>query len=274
MGTAGLMVAAAVFGLTPALRSAKAAGPGTGAGVIAAALPGQAGYGTIKGRLVWGGAQPPELPPLVAKGDTNVKDAAVCAANGIADNSLVVDPASKGIRGGLAYLVRPKGANPEAAKAILATPKVVMDQKNCEFIPRNLAVHKDQTVVFKSSDPVGHNVRYSGFSNTAANFTLPPNGEAEKKLVAERLPLVVVCDIHPWMKGHVAVFDHPFFAMTGEDGSFEIRGVPAGTQNLVVWQERVGYVSAGGTRGQAVTVPANGVVDVGTITLDPAKVKK
>lgn len=272
MGTAGLLLASAVVGMGPAPKSVEAAVPG--AGVIAAALPAQAGFGTIKGKLVWGGAAPPSLPMLVAKGDKSVKDAEACAVNGIADESLVVDPATKGVKYGIVYLVRPKGSNPEATKALLATPKVEMDQKGCVFIPRNLAIHKDQRVVFKSSDPVGHNVRYSGFSNTAANFTLPPNGEAEKKLVAERLPLVVVCDIHPWMKGHVAVFDHPFFAITGEDGSFEIKGVPAGSQNLVVWQEKVGYVSSGGTRGQAVAVPANGVVDVGTIVLDPAKVKK
>jgi plastocyanin len=273
LGSAGLLLAATLVGLTPASRPAVAAVPGA-AGAIASALPGQNGFGTIKGKLVWGGPQAPVLPPLVAKGDPNVKDAAVCAVNGIADTSLAVDPATKGIKYGIAYLVRPKGANPEAAKAILATPKVEMDQKGCEFLPRNVAVHKDQTVVFKSSDPVGHNVRYSGFSNTAANLMLPPNGVTEKKLVAERLPLVVLCDIHPWMKGHVAVFDHPFFAVTAEDGSFEIKGVPAGDQNLVVWQERVGYATGGGTRGQVVKVPAGGVVDVGTVLLDPAKVKK
>ena len=61
--------------------------------------------------------------------------------------------------------------------------------------------------------------------------------------------MTVACDIHPWMHGHVMIFDHPFFAVTGPDGSFEIKGVPAGDQNVVVWQEGVGYVTPGsGTR--------------------------
>ena len=135
-------------------------------------------------------------------------------------------------------------------------------------------MHEAQTITFKSSDPVGHNVRYSGFSNGSKNIALGPNGYLrDQKLKAERRPLPVNCDIHPWMKGWVMVFDHPFFAVTSDDGSFEITGVPAGTQNLVLWQEKVGYVTAGTSRGQAVTVKAGEVTDVGEIKLDPAKVK-
>jgi hypothetical protein len=69
------------------------------------------------------------------------------------------------------------------------------------------------------------------------------------------------------------VFDHPFFAVTGKDGTFEIKGVPAGSQNLVLWQENVGYVTPGGRRGMAVEVKPGGVTDVGEIKLDPKKVK-
>ena len=69
------------------------------------------------------------------------------------------------------------------------------------------------------------------------------------------------------------VFDHPFFAVTGPDGSFEIKGVPAGDQNVVVWQEKVGYVTPGTGRGMPVKVAAGEVTDVGEIKIDPAKVK-
>jgi hypothetical protein len=69
------------------------------------------------------------------------------------------------------------------------------------------------------------------------------------------------------------VFDHPFFTTTGADGAFEIKGVPAGDQNLIVWQEKVGYVTPGLARGMPVTVRAGEVTDVGVIKLDPAKVK-
>jgi hypothetical protein len=89
------------------------------------------------------------------------------------------------------------------------------------------------------------------------------------KLVAERRPIVVACDIHNWMKAYIMVFDHPFFAVTGADGSFEIKGVPAGDQNLVIWQETVGYVNPEKSKGMAVTVRAGETSDVGPVTLKP-----
>jgi hypothetical protein len=101
---------------------------------------------------------------------------------------------------------------------------------------------------------------------------LPANGQMERKLVFEARPLAVTCDIHPWMKGYVMVFNHPFYAVTGEDGSFEIKGVPAGTQNVNLWQERVGYVT-GNNRGTPVQVKAGDTVDLGEVKLDPAKVR-
>jgi len=67
------------------------------------------------------------------------------------------------------------------------------------------------------------------------------------------------------------IFDHPFFAVTGEDGSFEIKGVPAGSQNLVIWQEATGYVTPGMARGMPVNVEAGKTTDVGTIRLIAAQ---
>jgi hypothetical protein len=134
-------------------------------------------------------------------------------------------------------------------------------------------MHQDQTLVFKSSDPVNHNVHLSPFNNAPVNQILAPNGSMEKKLVTERRVIPLTCDIHPWMKGYIMVFDHPFFAVTADDGSFEIKGVPTGEQNLVLWQSAVGYVNKEGLRGMPVTVKAGDVLDVGEVKLDPSKVK-
>jgi plastocyanin len=258
LGVAGLISATGLFHA-----SIQASSP--------APAPSQDAYGTIKGRLVWGGAEIPRPVPITANKD---KDPQVCAKEPLFDRELVVDAETKGVADAFAYLPAPKGTNPEAVKAILAAnPKVELDQINCEFIPTSLAVHKDQPVNFKSSDAVGHNVHYSGFTNNA-NFALGPNGAAEKKLAFEKRPINLVCDIHPWMKGNIMVFNHPFYAVTGKDGSFEIKGVPPGTQNLIVWQRKAGYVTEGGSRGLAVAVKAGETTDLGEIKLDPAKVKK
>jgi hypothetical protein len=173
-----------------------------------------------------------------------------------------------------AYLYKPKGANPEAVKQLLAEhPQVVMDQQNCEFQPFVLPMHQDQTLVVKSSDPTNHNVHLSPFTNAATNQTLAPQGQLQLKLVAERLPIKVVCDLHPWMHAWVGVFDHPFYAVTGKDGSFEIKGVPVGTENLVLWHES-GYVLPELGRGRPVTIKAGEVTNVGEIQLNPAKFQK
>jgi hypothetical protein len=243
-------------------------------GLASAGLVGQSAYGTIKGRLVWGGNDVPESKPLIEKGKST-KDPEVCAKDEpIPSRDLVIDRQNKGVAHAFVFLVKPKGTNPEAVKELTArNAKVVLDQKNCDFIPHAQALHQDQTLVIKSSDPVNHNVRYAAFANSPFNQILAPKGELEVKLIAERRPIVIACDIHSWMKAYLMVFDHPFFAVTSADGSFEIRGVPAGQQNVVLWQEKVGYVNPEKAQGMSVTVKAGEATDVGAVSLNPAQVK-
>lgn len=263
-GTAGALIIAGLIhgGVASTASRASAASP------PAVPAPTQGGFGTIKGRLVFGGARVPEASKVDTKGQE------FCRDQKVEDRSLAVDPSTKGVANALAWINAPKGKNPEAEKALVAKQaKVQIDNKNCEFVPRSTAMFKGQQVEFTSSDPVGHNSHVTGFSN-GVNVALAAKGKATSKLQAEKRPISLKCDIHPWMQGWILVADHPFFAVTGEDGSFEIAGVPAGAQNLILWQEKVGYVTGGAAKGQAVTVPAGGVVDLGEIKLDPSKIKK
>ncbi|MHC5541882.1 carboxypeptidase regulatory-like domain-containing protein, partial [Singulisphaera rosea] len=240
-------------------------------GAISAALPAQAGFGTIKGRLVWGGGEVPAQKVLVAKGAATQDP--VCGKNAaILSHELEVDPKTKGVRYGFAYVFQPKGTNPAALKALLAkTPTAIVDQNNCDFVPHSIALVQDQPILFTSNDATGHNVHFTAFVNGALNQMLPAKAKLQKKLVAEKRPIPLSCDIHPWMKGHIMVFDHPFFAVTEADGSFTIEGVPAGAQNIVLWQESVGYVTPGAARGMKVDVKAGATTDVGDILLKPKK---
>jgi hypothetical protein len=243
--------------------------------LLAASAVGQAETGTIKGRLTWGDEKTPEVKELVAKGQSP-KDPAVCAATGsIMSRDLVVDPKTKGVSYGIAFLLKPVGDYSAQVKALLAkNPTVVLDQKGCEFQPYVLPFHKDQPLVIKSSDPAGHNVRFTGFNpnNPGVNQMVAPNGQFQVKLDAEKRPMELHCDIHSWMKGYLLVLEHPFFATTAADGSFEIKDVPAGAQNLIVWHN-TGYHNPGFGRGMPVSVKVGEATDVGEIKIDPARAK-
>ena len=268
---AGLSAALAVVGLSAVTESQSRAG--VPLGPVAAGVVGQSEYGTIKGRLVWGGDEAPAQKILVEKGQAT-KDPAFCAAAGaIPDHSLVVDPKTKGIKYAFVYLVKPKGENTAAVKALMdKNASVVIDNKNCEFVPFATAIYQDQKIDFTSSDPLNHNMHGTPFKNDGFNFILPPNGKVTKSFEAERQVIPLTCDLHPWMKGYIMVFDHPFFAVTGDNGSFEIAGVPAGAQKLVVRMGDGKFVTAGGGVGVPVTVVAGKATDVGEVKLDPAKV--
>jgi hypothetical protein len=251
------LAASTLLALTPALH----AGPSP----EAAQAP---GTGTIKGKLIWAAGPVPVPKVLVKKGDPNVKDA-ICKASDIVSKDITVDPSTKGVADAFAYLVNPTGDFTAAEKELLAKkPEVVVDQINCEYVPYATVVHKDQKLTFKSSDPVGHNVDFKPFNSPAINPMLPPNGKvafAIKK--AERRPAAAVCSIHPWMKGYVFIVDNPFAVVTKPDGSFEITGVPAGEQHLIVWQSSKGYVTDGGNKGMAVTVKSGETTDVGEVKI-------
>lgn len=204
-------------------------------------------YGTLSGQFVLQG-DIPERGVLVKKGDQNVKDAAVCAANEVLNDELIVDPETKGIANVFIYLRKIDKA--KIHPDLVATPEdkkeIVFDQKNCHFSPHTLFVRTDQTVVVKSGDDCAHNTHTSPLRNAAQNFIVQPNDRVGIKLTLnspEFLPIPVKCDIHGWMMAHWLILDHPYAAITDEKGNFKIENLPAGTHMLRVWHERIGYVN-------------------------------
>jgi plastocyanin len=228
------------------------------------------GWGTLKGRVVFGGDAP--TPKTLVEVGKAVKDPEVCGAKeAIPSERLVVNKDSKGVRYAVVFIPRPTRVNPDAEKSVAET-KVVFDQKNCVFVPHVIGVYKGATVEVLNSDPVGHNVNSRLRFNTF-NFAVQPNAKVDQPTkTAESRPGEVVCDIHPWMKSWWLVSPSPYFAITDENGNFEIKNVPAGEQKVIVWAEALhpGFLTAG--QGDAVNVPADGEA-VKEFTIDPAKVK-
>ena len=119
-------------------------------------------------------------------------------------------------------------------------PAVVLDQKNCQYIPHVLALRTAQKLHVTTSDPVIHNVHGMCAVNEPFNFALIRAGQAKDLTFNQPEAFPVRCDVHPWMKAYVHVFSHPYFMVTGPDGTFEIPNVPTGTYMLVAWQENYG----------------------------------
>ena len=200
-----------------------------------------AGYGTFEGTLKYDG-EPKDLPPLVpVGGDGTLKpeDKAVCAVTAVPNESLVVDPAGKGLANAIIFLEkRPGNVKPELAKP--PAEHVLFDQKGCRFLPHVLVVQIGQPLVVVSDDPIPHNTHTRPKRNPEFNKLIAANERTGVPCVykkPESGPISVVCDLHNWMKAYHFPIDHPYAALTDKDGHFKIEGLPAGKHFFNIWHE-------------------------------------
>jgi hypothetical protein len=195
-------------------------------------------WGDIQGQFVFDG-DPPQLEDLVKKGNSAVKDASVCAAESIPDDSLVVNSSNKGIANVFVFLRKADKVHPDLKRP--AASEVILDQKHCRFVPHALVVRTDQSLICKSDDNCPHNTHSFPSRNNSENFVLAPNdrtGIPIKFKLPEAAPISVKCDIHSWMNARLLVVDHPYAAVTDADGKFKIEKLPVGTHKFRVWHER------------------------------------
>jgi hypothetical protein len=248
------------------------AGAGGGEAMHAAAAePTGTGWGTLKGTFVYGGD-----PPSASYFSTGGKDGAVCGQQ-VPNQQLVVDSASKGVANIVVFARKVSRVFKPEDGAAAAPPAPVFDQKGCLFLSHVFATQMGAPLEIKNSDPVSHNTSFDpGGGNTPANPLLQPNSSVTYKFSrAMNAPAAATCSIHPWMKGYIIARDDPYFAVTGPDGSFEIKNVPAGEDvEFQVWHEQApGGLEAkpGWNKGRfKIKVPADGEQDLGTIEVPAA----
>ena len=227
-------------------------------------------WGSIKGRFVYG-ADAPVAAELKAD-----KDVEVCGKHKLLAEELVVG-ADKGVANVVVY-VRDKGVKINPDLAISKDSKAVLDNKDCRFDPHVVFVQTGQEFIVKNSDSVGHNSNIATVKNPPSNNLIPAGGETTVKFSTdEAIPAQVTCNIHPWMKAWVLVRPNPYAAVSSADGSFEIKGVPAGEVELQFWHEKAGYLGEMKVGGKAekaskgrmkIKVAAAGT-DLGDIELAP-----
>jgi hypothetical protein len=140
-----------------------------------------------------------------------------------------------------------------------------MDQVGCQYVPHVIGLMVGQPLKVLNSDGVLHNVHALPKINKPFNMAMPPTRkEATESFAKEEGMFVVKCDVHPWMQSYVGVFSHPFFAVTGTDGKYTIKDLPAGTYEIEAWHERLG------TQKTKVTVGASDTQTAGFKFSPPA----
>ena len=144
------------------------------------------------------------------------------------------------------------------AKGTFTAPKVklVFDQIGCQYTPHVLSIMAGQELEVRNSDPTLHNVHSLSKSNPQFNNAQPMKGMKMTKTFAKEETFKVKCEVHPWMGAYIGVFNHPYHTVTGDDGSFTLKGLPAGDYTIEAWHEKYG------TRSATVKVDASGKATV------------
>lgn len=232
-----------------------------------AAAPAAAGWGTIAGQITWEG----ELPAVKLLDVSKDQEWCLTKRPGgaPADETTVVNPKNKAVKNVFAYVMDAKSVHPdfpqttkgvaaadaayfqkangfttdELASAISGNKievkklkhQVVLDQVHCQYVPHAIACREGQKILVLNGEPVTHNVKVtSQTGRNDQNPNMPANTALFFDMKADKGPLSLECSIHGWMKGTIMVFDHPYFAVTDDDGKFEIKNVPAGELSLML----------------------------------------
>jgi hypothetical protein len=222
---------------------------------LSVASAGAADWATVKGQIVF-----PKDKPIPKREALNVtQDKEHCLAKGeILDESVIVNPKNNGVKNVVVWLRPDDTADPKAkftAEQIhpddgkRKPAEVVIDQPCCMFVKRVSVARPGDTIVVKNPAPVPHNFFWSSANNDEHNITVPKldQWKMPKALVAESTPIQYKCTIHGWMTGYVRIFEHPYYAVTDDDGNFEIKNAPAGKYRIVYWHEN-GF--KGGAKGR------------------------
>lgn len=136
------------------------------------------------------------------------------------------------------------------------TRPIVLDQKGCRYTPHVIAVQQGGSVEFHNSDPTMHNIHTVSIAgNPAVDVSEGPGGAPQtRQFTSPELMMPIRCNNHPWMEALLNVAPNQFFAVTREDGTFSIPGLPPGTYTLAAVHEKLGE------RDIQVTVTANSKV--------------
>jgi plastocyanin len=134
------------------------------------------------------------------------------------------------------------------------TGAVTVDQQSCRYHPHVLGIMIGQPLEMVNSDATVHNIHSTSTANAEFNVGEPVQGmKMSHTFTAREIMVPLKCDVHPWMNAYVGVLDHPYFAVTGADGRFDLRTLPPGTYAIEAWHEKLGTATQSVTIGEKET---------------------
>lgn len=167
-------------------------------------------------------------------------------------NEYIVDAAGN-LANVFVYVKNYSGPKPAAPK-----DTVIFDQRGCEYFPHVFGLRAGQPLAILNSDPTLHNVHAVPIVNPQFNLAMPKQGMRITKTFNKNEVMVKIkCDVHSWMAAYVGVLDHPYFGVSGVDGSFNIGPLPPGTYEVEAWHEKLGTMTQSVTVGENATGTAN-----------------
>lgn len=220
----------------PAAAAGAAAAP---AAVAAPAAAAAAGGATVTGKVNFEGAAP-AMPLIKMDADAYCKSE---HKEPVSEQEVVVNP-NKTLEWVLVYVKEGvTGTYPAPTEAI------TLDQHGCQYRPHVFGMMAGQPLKVLNSDGTLHNIHALPKKNAEFNIGQPFKGmETVKKFENVETPIRFKCDVHKWMGAYTGVFNHPFFAVTNDQGAFEIKNLPPGNYVIEAWHEKYG------TQTQNVTV--------------------
>jgi plastocyanin len=154
-----------------------------------------------------------------------------------------------------AFVYVSKGA--ENVSKTASAEAVTLEQKECEYVPHVLGIMVGQTLRVVSDDPTTHNIHVIPKAGHDFDVTQQPGSPAvTTKFSKPQIMVPVHCNIHNWMQAYIGVVTNPYYAVTGDEGTFQIKGVPAGSYTLSIW------TATFGTQEREVTVRAGEMASV------------
>ncbi|HEY2798659.1 MAG TPA: carboxypeptidase regulatory-like domain-containing protein [Thermoanaerobaculia bacterium] len=219
--------------------TASTAAPAGGAPAAAAAAAPATGGATVTGKVNFDGTAP-QMPQIKMDAD------AYCKAEHkepVYEQEVVVNP-NKTLQWVLVYVKEGvTGTYPPP------TTPVTLDQHGCQYHPHIFGIQAGQPLSILNSDGTLHNIHALPKKNAEFNIGQPFKGMTTvKKFDTPEVPLRFKCDVHKWMGAYTGVFNHPFFAVTNDQGTFEIKNLPPGNYKIEAWHEKYG------TQTQDVTI--------------------